>query len=214
MAQVECDYCKRDISKPSLVRCSSERCPLKASRGGSVRGVMVGIGGVGLIGAFLFVGGAWLLSPAPPRGASEVRAHGETAAASSEPRTRAMELSGSIRNWGGLFGGGRDDAHEMPAAATAPDAGLPDPRAASRVQTFSCAGNLSASRALICTNWDLATTDYNLALTYNAVLARSHRPEALRRAHDAFLQGLDTVGNDANKLRDYYRAWQEELARS
>jgi hypothetical protein len=212
MARPECDYCKRDISKPSLVRCSSQRCPLKASRGAALRGVMVGIGGLGLLAAFGVVGALWLFSPSSkPHGAGEPQAE----AASSGPRTNAMELSGTVRNWGGgLFGGGHGGTQETPVAATQADSGLPDPRAASRVQTFSCSGSLSASRSLICTNWDLATTDYNLALTYNAVLARSHRPDALRRAHDAFLEGLDTVGNDANKLREYYRAWQEQLARS
>ena len=215
MARSECDYCKRDISKPSLVRCSSERCPLKVSRAGAVRGVMFGIGGVGLVVAFLAVGGAWLMSPGKPRGAGDVGAPGEAAASASSSggrQPRAMEQSGNVRPWGGgLFGGGHGDTQEAPAAAI--EADRPDPRAASRVQTFSCSGSLSASRSLICTNWDLATTDYNLALTYNAVLARSHRPDALRRAHDAFLRGLDSVGNDADKLREYYRLWQEELSK-
>jgi hypothetical protein len=212
MARPECDYCKRDISKPSLVRCSSQRCPLKASRGAALRGVMVGIGGLGLLAAFGVVGAAWLFSPSSkPHGAGE--AHVE-ATSSSGPRTNAMELSGNIRNWGGgLFSSGHADTQETPAAATQIDSSLPDPRAASRVQTFSCSGSLSASRSLICTNWDLATTDYNLALTYNAVLARSHRPEALRRAHEAFIAGLDTIGTDAAKLRAYYRAWQEQLTK-
>jgi len=217
MARSECDYCKRDISKPSLVRCSSERCPLKVSRAGAVRGVMFGIGGVGLVVAFLVVGGAWLMSPGKPRGAGDVGAPGEAAASASSSggrQTRAMELSGNVRHWGGgLFGGGHNEVQETPVAASATDADRPDPRAASRVQTFSCSGALSASRSLICTNWDLATTDYNLALTYNAVLARSRHPDALRRAHEAFLAGLDTVGNDANKLREYYRLWQEQLSK-
>ena len=209
MARPECDYCKRDISKPSLVRCSSQRCPLKASRGAALRGVMAGIGGIGLLAAFGVVGAVWLFSPSSkPHGAGEPQ---QVEAASSGPRTNAMELSGNIRNWGGgLFGGGHGERQEMPVAAQ-PDPSQPDARAASRVQTFSCSGSLSASRSLICTNWDLATTDYNLALTYNAVLARSRRPEALRRAHDAFLAGLDTIGTDADKLREYYRAWQEKL---
>ena len=211
MARPECDYCKRDISKPSLVRCSSQRCPLKASRGAALRGVMVGIGGLGLLAAFGVVGAVWLFSPSSkPHGAGEPH---QVEAASSGPRTNAMELSGNIRNWGGgLFSSGHGERQETPVAAQ-PDPSQPDARAASRVQTFSCSGSLSASRSLICTNWDLATTDYNLALTYNAVLARSRRPEALRRAHDAFLEGLDMIGNDANKLREYYRTWQEELAK-
>jgi hypothetical protein len=218
MAGSECDYCKRDISKPSLVRCSSERCPLKVSRAGAVRGVLLGIGGIGLVVAFLIVGGAWLMSPGKPRGAGDVRAQGDaassaTSSSSGGQQTRAMELSGSIRNWGGLFGGGHGDAQQTPVAVADANADRPDPRAASRVQTFSCSGTLSASRSLICTNWDLATTDYNLALTYNAVLARSRHPDALRRAHDAFLAGLDTVGNDAARLREYYRLWQEQLTR-
>ena len=210
MARPECDYCKRDISKPSLVRCSSQRCPLKASRGAALRGVMAGIGGIGLLVVFGVVGAVWLFSPSSkPHGAGEPQ-HVEEA--SSGPRTNAMELSGNIRNWGGgLFGSGHGERQETPVVAAQTDSGLPDPRAASRVQTFSCSGSLSASRSLICTNWDLATTDYNLALTYNATLTRSRHPDALRRAHDAFLEGLDTIGTDADKLRDYYRAWQEKL---
>lgn len=208
MARSECDYCKRDISKPSLVRCSSQRCPLKASRGGAVRGILVGIGGLGLIGVVVVVGGAWLLAPG-----SKQRATGQDHAEATpgSPRAAALELSGNVRHWtGGLFaGGGSPSEAPVPAAF---DPALPDPRAASRVQTFSCTGSLSASRSLICTNWDLATTDYNLALTYNAVLTRSRHPDVLRRAHEAFLAGLDTVGSDADKLRDYYRDWQARLA--
>jgi hypothetical protein len=215
MARPLCDYCKRDISRPSLVRCSSQRCPLKVTRGVAVRGMLLGIGGVGLLVAFLFVGGAWLLSPGKPRGAGDPQVQSEVAAAPGGPQPRALELSGNVRHWaGGLFAGngrGSDDA--TPAAVTQPDPSLPDPRAASRVQTFSCSGSLTASRSLICTNWDLATTDYNAALTYNIVLARSPHPDALRRAHDAFLAGLDKLGTDTMKLRAYYRAWQERLAR-
>lgn len=210
MAQSECDYCKRDISKPSLVRCSSERCPLKASRGGAVRGLLVGIGGLGLVGAFVIVGAAWLLSPG-----AKARASGDEHAdsATDGPRGASLDISGKVRDWGGgLFGGGA--AHDDAPVAVAADPALPDPRAASRVQTFSCSGSLSASRSLICTNWDLATTDYNLALTYNATLARSRHPEALRRAHDSFLEGLDSLGTDADKLRAYYRAWQDRLTQA
>jgi hypothetical protein len=211
MARPECDYCKRDISKPSLVRCSSQRCPLKASRGAALRGVMAGICGLGLLAAFGAIGAIWLFAPSSQR-----RGAGEThvEATSSGPRTNAIELGGNIRHWGdGLFGSGHSDGREMPVAAMPTDSSLPDPRAASRVQTFSCSGSLSASRALICTNWDLATTDYNLALTYNTALVRSRHPDALRRAHDAFLTGLDTIGTDADKLRAYYRSWQEQLSR-
>jgi hypothetical protein len=212
MARPECDYCQRDISKPSLVRCSSQRCPLKASRGAALRGVMAGIGGLGLLAAFGAVGALWLFSPSSkPHGAGEAQ---QVDAISSGPRTNAMELSGNIRNWGGgLFDSGHGQGRDIPVVAMQTDSSVPDARAASRVQTFSCSGSLSASRSLICTNWELATTDYNLALTYNAVLARSRRPEALRRAHDAFLEGLDTIGTDANKLREYYRTWQEQLAK-
>ncbi len=211
MAQSQCDYCKRDISKPSLVRCSSERCPLKASRGGGVRGLLVGIGGLGLVGAFVIVGGAWLLSPG-----TKARAAGDehAVATTDGPRGATLDISGKVRDWGGgLFGGGSGASRDDNQVAAA-DPTLPDPRAASRVQTFSCSGSLSASRSLICTNWDLATTDYNLALTYNAMLARSRHPEALRRAHDAFLEGLDSLGTDADKLRAYYRSWQDRLTQA
>jgi len=212
MARSECDYCKRDISKPSLVRCSSQRCPLKASRGGAVRGIMAGLGGIAIIAALIGIGAAWLLSPSSRSQASSGNDQGESAP--DGPRATALELGGNVRTWaGGLFSSGKGSGADSASAQPQADPGMPDPRAAARVQTFSCSGSLTASRSLICTNWDLATTDYNLALTYSSVLAHSRHPDALRRAHDQWLAGLDTLGNDVEKLREYYQKWQERLAR-
>ncbi len=177
-----------------------------------MRGIMTGLGGIAVIAALIGIGAAWLLSPPSHSQTSSGNDQGESAPAG--PRATALEIGGNVRTWaGGLFSSGKGAGADSASAQQSMDSGVPDPRAATRVQTFSCSGSLTASRSLICTNWDLATTDYNVALTYSSALARSHRPDALRRAHDQWLAGLDTLGNDVEKLREYYRKWQERLTR-
>lgn len=78
---------------------------------------------------------------------------------------------------------------------------------------FSCGGAMSASRSRICTDWTLATVDYNLSLFYRSVLARSRNPEALRRVNATWLSRLDKVGADTNDLLKFYNDWREDLSR-
>jgi uncharacterized protein len=100
------------------------------------------------------------------------------------------------------------------AAAAGPRAAeAADPRAAMRVQSFSCEGALSASRLWICTHWSLATMDYNLALQYKAALRRSGAPQALRKAHADWLARLDKLDGDAAGLRKAFEDWRNELGR-
>lgn len=89
----------------------------------------------------------------------------------------------------------------------------PDPRAATRVQSFSCDGRMSASRALICTRWPLAIADYNISLLYKDALGRSANPAALARARRAWLARLDKQGVDADAILALYEQWRKELDR-
>ena len=88
-----------------------------------------------------------------------------------------------------------------------------DPRAATLVQSFSCEGNLSASRLWICTHLSLATKDYNLALQYKSTMRRSRNPQALRQAHAAWLAKLDDLDGDAARLEKAFDDWRDELNR-
>jgi hypothetical protein len=108
------------------------------------------------------------------------------------------------------------DVPKPPQAETAapdmPDSGVPDPRAATRVQSFSCDGSLSASRSLVCTRWDLATADYNLSLSYKTALMHARNPRALRRARAAWLQQLDALRGDAKQILRHIEAFQRTIA--
>ena len=81
----------------------------------------------------------------------------------------------------------------------------PDPRAATRVQSFSCAGPMSPSRMLICTNWNLATADYNLSIAYQAAVKDSRTPEALRRSQVLWLAKVDKLGANTDALLEAYQ---------
>ncbi len=108
------------------------------------------------------------------------------------------------------------DVPKPPQAETAgpgvPDSGVPDPRAATRVQSFSCDGALSASRSLVCTRWDLATADYNLSLSYKTALMHARNPRALRRARAVWLQQLDALRGDAKQILLHIEAFQRTIA--
>jgi len=93
-----------------------------------------------------------------------------------------------------------------------PDPNRRDPQAATRVQSFTCEGTLPASRSLMCTRWDLATADYNLALSYKTALAHARNPRALRRARTAWLRQLDRLGGDAKQILRHIDAFQRTIA--
>lgn len=114
-----------------------------------------------------------------------------------------------------------------PAAATAPSAaggiggiaipaglfGPADPRAAQRVQSFSCASaTASPARQLVCNHWELATVDYNLALAYRRALATVANPAALRREQRGWLQALDRQ-REATRILQHYQARLERLSK-
>jgi hypothetical protein len=127
------------------------------------------------------------------------------------PSQFTEQTGGKRVSWlGGLFGSHDDAPTDNAPPQVANDAS--DPQASTRVQTFSCAGALSASRATICTHWELATADYNLSLLYNNVLAHSPRTAELRRDHSVFLKALDRLNGNPKRILALYHDWQTRLA--
>jgi hypothetical protein len=213
--------CARDIDRTSLVRCRETRCPLKQEQDASPLRRATGVGVMGLLIALPLLGLAVLLlahhrsastSTSTDSASSEVvstnSATSDFATGSSQSTEQA---SGKRVSWlGGLFGGHDDAPVDNAPPQVADDA--PDPQAGTRVQTFSCAGALSASRATICTHWELATADYNLSLLYNNMLAHSPRGAELRRDHSAFLKALDRLNDNPERILALYRDWQTRFA--
>lgn len=122
----------------------------------------------------------------------------------------ASKQDGTWLDW--LWKGNKPVVVTGDALAQPTDA--PDPRAASRVQSFPCDGQSSPGRAMICTHWPLAIADYNVALLYQDALSRSADPRALVRARRAWLARLDKQGVDAASILKLYDEWRAELAKS
>jgi len=192
-----------------MSRCRDNRCP---SRGRSTRGspsVLVG-GGIGVLILGAIVGGGWLL--AAPAGKAGEGAEAVTPQGRAEASRRAINGAGSnVVKWlDGLISAPKAQADERPA--TVQDSSTPDPRAGTRVMNFSCSGTMPASRSRICTDWTLATVDYNLSLFYRSALGRAKNPEALRRANAAWLVRLDKLGADTDELIRFYADWRDDIA--
>jgi hypothetical protein len=90
---------------------------------------------------------------------------------------------------------------------------IADPRAASRVASFSCEGKLSESRYWICTHWSLATRDYNLSLEYKSAVNRSRNPQPLRIARAAWLARLDGLDGNGPAIDKAFDDWAAEVGR-
>lgn len=213
MTQTTCQLCKRDISKPSMVRCTDNHCPLKAEAPSGTTLVMK-IGLAGLLVVFVIVLGMWMFATPAQRSvavANARQATGKTDPIPSAAAPAAAQTQGSSSDWLSRLFVARPRAE---AQVTAGHDDQPDAAAATRVQNFACNGDLPASRAIICTHWDLATTDYNLSLVYRQALARTARPDALRRAHARWLAELDRLGADAKAIARSYDDWRAELDRS
>lgn len=191
MSPKTCQICSRDISKPSLVRCQASACPLNKSAPPASRQTLLGIVGLGLgiVGA---IGAASWLFATP--GASR------TSVASPFSR-------GTVNNWiDGLWQPkAPDSSPSVPQVAGA------DWGAATRVETFSCEGRLSAARSVICTHWDLATVDYNLALVYRHALSSARDPGALRAEQGRWLARLDSIDATPETVMEHYRARLDQL---
>lgn len=173
-----------------MVRCQAIGCPLHKRGASASRQTLIGILGLCIITALA------------------------TAAISSVARSSNGNGPRAPIAFGGSMGGWLDKimprrAGETDAATASVD--IPDWTAASRVASFNCSGSLSAARSLVCSHWDLATVDYNMALVYRAALARADNAAALRAAQNAWLAKLDSLSGDRDALIAHYRARLEQL---
>jgi hypothetical protein len=211
MTGSRCTLCKRNVDRAAMSRCRDNRCPSRPRNARASSSVLVG-GGIGLLILGSIVMGTWLLAaPGKSAGASD------TGAATPENRAEASRqaINGAGTNvvkWLDTLVSA-PKAPPAERAADVQDSSVPDPRAGSRVMNFSCSGAMPASRSRICTDWTLATVDYNLSLFYRSALARAKNPEALRRANAVWLARLDKLGNDTDELIQFYSDWRADLAR-
>ncbi|MBY0518825.1 MAG: hypothetical protein K2P79_00170 [Sphingomonas sp.] len=191
MTAKKCQICSRDISKPSLVRCQATACPLNKEKTSASRSTLMGMLGLGL-GLFAVIADiGWLLAPTSMR---------NSVAPTQMTRT-------NVNNWlDGLW------------RPRVPDAGVnqhqgngSDWSAATRVETFSCSGRLSAARSVICSHWELATADYNLALVYRHALGKVRDPATLRAQQDRWLSRLDSLDATPESVMAHYRERLEQL---
>ena len=171
---------------------------------------MIALMAIGALSLLALLGVGTMIS-APRSGANAVNhntsiadqmASGPVEAGSADPR---LDTSTKSKSWSAGFSGlwNAGKAEPQPALPSQPTG--PDPRAAARVQSFSCAGPVSPSRMLICTNWDLATADYNLSIAYQAAVKDSRTPEVLRRSQALWLAKVDKLGANTDELLEAYQ---------
>lgn len=208
MADPRCQRCQRDISKPALVRCRDAECPLKAEpeRASSSRVIGLVLGGVVAVAALLF----WASTGSPPPRQPVVADGTRVITPHTAPSITTGNSGPGLFDW--------LTRSEKPVTVTGDSLPIgqeiPDKRAASRVQSFSCDGDTTIGRMLICTHWSLATTDYNMALLYNDALSRAPDPRSLARARRKWLARLDKQGVDAASIMALYEEWRAELSRT
>lgn len=191
MSARNCHVCSRDISKTSLVRCQVAACPMRENKATASRATLLGVIGLGVVG----IGAMALISSV--KMAPDGTRSSPFASVARTPVT-------------GWFNGLSRSADKREVAESAPGP-VVDWRASARVETFSCSGQLSAVRAAICSNWDLATVDYNLALVYRHALASAPDPAALRAAHRRWLAELEQLNATPDAVLAHYRTQLETL---
>lgn len=145
----------------------------------------------------------------------------------SQAQTRVQRITGtaparSIETGGtsltGTPGGGLADGASGGGATMIQSAGgsfalsPPDPAAATRVQSFDCAGSVSISRMLVCTHWEFATIDYNLQISYRSVLENAGDTAALRKSQREWLAALDKLGNNPGAVFAHYETRLRDLS--
>lgn len=198
MARSRCDICAKDISKPSLVRCNVSACPLRQRRTNASRDTAMGIAALGAGILAVLAAGSYFLNNNGESGAAALVKPGR--AYGNNPITAWLDkLVGHSTSSGDAQGQSSGD--------------VPDWGASSRVATFSCTGRLSAARELVCSNWDLATTDYNLSIVYRSALAQARNAEQLRRDQSEWLAELDRQSRDKDEVLRLYSNRIEELQR-
>ncbi len=213
MSRSKCTVCARDISRPSLVRCRESRCPLTPRRARASTTVLLGLGGLGGLILLSIALASWMFaSPAATPG--DGPGNMSESDAPKTPREAVSQAGSGVAAWmSTLISAPKQHGEEAAPVDRSRDSGLPDPRAATLVMTFPCTGAVSPSRSRICTDWSLATADYNLSLLYRSTLARSKNPEALRRDNATWLAKLDRLTGDTEALLKFYSDWRDDIAR-
>ena len=212
MAKGSCKLCKQDISEVTLIRCRDAECPLltksAASGGVSTVGILA-LGSVALC-AVIFGWRAGAPAPATPSPTPSATESASAMAVTTGGIPAEAKKTGWMARAAALFVPPKHDEQQGDPTPDVLPSG-PDPQAAARVQTFSCATSKSPARALICTDWTLATVDYNLSLAYNQALTHSSKPKALRRAQAAWQAKVDKLGPDSKAVLDAYQQRYAEL---
>ena len=186
------------------MRCTRNPCPLKEAPRRASPALLLWVGGVGAI----VIGGLYFNTVfASTDNRTEKSA--TTASAPQESDGVIGRIGSEAREWASSIGLGGEAPTD--AAPSLPAISLPDPQAALRVASFSCSGDVSGSRAQICTHMDLAVTDYNLSLLYTSLLAHSPNRATLQRAHAAWLRELDALGDDHEKIQQHYKLGRDRL---
>ncbi len=211
MTQKSCHTCNRDISKPSLVRCREDNCPLKSIPEHSSRGLLAGLGGFGAL-VILAIGGYSFIS-SPTDTSTSISSDTPSVEIGDPGRNLGSQSNSSGKSWFSSIFSSSSGNQNDDLGSGVPKITLPDPRAASRVSTFSCAGSLSAARSLVCTNWDLAITDYNLSLLYTSALGQSRNPSSMRAAQAVWRRKLDQLGRDPALIQNHYNERSAELSK-
>lgn len=194
MTAEQCHVCSRDISKPSLVRCKVAACPLNKPAAPASRQTLIGIAGLGCIAIAAVAAMSW---------------RSAAAGSTSQPKIAAQAVNGPGGSWlGGLW---RAKAPVAEQSDDVPAGESVDWTAATRVLSFSCDGTLSPARSAICSHWDLATVDYNLALVYRHALGTAHNRAALRADQDRWLAELDRLDAKPDAVLDHYRRRIDQL---
>ena len=186
---------------------------MKASRRQASIVIIRGLGVIAVLAAVLF-GAVWWLSKGWKQ--SDADATSSAMVSTSDSAARRAEPGAGGRAVVSIHSA--ISAEPVPAigksqSAAAAVAEAPDARAATLVQSFSCASKVSPARAEICTYVSLAMEDYNLSLQYRSALARSGNSQALRRGQAAWLAEFDHLKADTAILKSYQKR-RDELSKS
>lgn len=186
-----CDLCGDQLNRATIARCGVVDCPSRKPAAKVSLGKLLALFvPAALLGALLLTLGMALMgrrampsdsafAPRTPSHPGALVSSGRAPEASSIEAGSGADLSGMVR------------------------LSAPDPAAGRRVQSFRCDDPASPARRLVCTHWELATIDYNLALSYRQALTDAANPRALRREQRAWLGTLDKLRKPGEVVRHY-----------
>lgn len=195
MALRTCPKCDRDPAKTSLVRCQVSGCPMREqarSGGWGTFAVLTVAGMIVVGGATAFIG-----------------------TRDTPSSSEAMETTNSSTGEGDFVSTGSSTKESwlsrLTTSRAAREEAPPPPPVAgwvitSRVASFRCDAALSTSRALICTDFDLANADFMLA----EALRKARDASLARRTRRALLEQVDAAKGDRARIAALY---EQALAR-